>query len=77
MSEFALPDVGEGLTEAEIVAWRVGIGDSVNVNDVLDTVRYRGSVDTAQYQERSEFTVPGQVFYVGLTYKLGAAGAEK
>ncbi|HEY9323728.1 MAG TPA: biotin/lipoyl-containing protein, partial [Agromyces sp.] len=32
---FVLPDVGEGLTEAEIVQWRVGPGDSVAVNDVL------------------------------------------
>ena len=33
--EFRLPDVGEGLTEAEIVAWRVAPGDTVAVNDVL------------------------------------------
>jgi 2-oxoisovalerate dehydrogenase E2 component (dihydrolipoyl transacylase) len=32
---FVLPDVGEGLTEAEIVSWHVGPGDSVAVNDVL------------------------------------------
>jgi 2-oxoisovalerate dehydrogenase E2 component (dihydrolipoyl transacylase) len=32
---FHLPDVGEGLTEAEIVSWRVAPGDSVAVNDVL------------------------------------------
>jgi pyruvate dehydrogenase E2 component (dihydrolipoamide acetyltransferase) len=32
---FHLPDVGEGLTEAEIVQWRVAAGDSVAVNDVL------------------------------------------
>ena len=32
---FLLPDVGEGLTEAEIVSWRVGPGDTVAVNDVL------------------------------------------
>jgi 2-oxoisovalerate dehydrogenase E2 component (dihydrolipoyl transacylase) len=32
---FLLPDVGEGLTEAEIVSWRVGPGDDVAVNDVL------------------------------------------
>ncbi|MEV8273515.1 dihydrolipoamide acetyltransferase family protein [Microbacterium sp. NPDC077184] len=32
---FVLPDVGEGLTEAEIVSWRVGPGDTVAVNDVL------------------------------------------
>jgi 2-oxoisovalerate dehydrogenase E2 component (dihydrolipoyl transacylase) len=30
---FALPDVGEGLTEAEIVRWRVAPGDTVAVND--------------------------------------------
>lgn len=32
---FHLPDVGEGLTEAEIVSWRVGPGDDVAINDVL------------------------------------------
>ncbi|TQK18139.1 pyruvate dehydrogenase E2 component (dihydrolipoamide acetyltransferase) [Microbacterium sp. SLBN-154] len=32
---FLLPDVGEGLTEAEIVTWRVAPGDSVAVNDVI------------------------------------------
>ncbi|WP_432545309.1 dihydrolipoamide acetyltransferase family protein [Kineococcus sp. SYSU DK004] len=32
---FALPDVGEGLTEAEIVSWKVREGDLVAVNDVL------------------------------------------
>ncbi|CAN5279822.1 dihydrolipoamide acetyltransferase family protein [soil metagenome] len=34
-SEFLLPDVGEGLTEAEIVAWKVAPGDTVTVNQVL------------------------------------------
>lgn len=35
--EFALPDVGEGLTEAEIVRWRIGVGDEVAVNQpILD-----------------------------------------
>ncbi|MCT9819543.1 2-oxo acid dehydrogenase subunit E2 [Microbacterium sp. W1N] len=32
---FHLPDVGEGLTEAEIVQWRVAPGDTVSVNDVI------------------------------------------
>ncbi|WP_308492197.1 dihydrolipoamide acetyltransferase family protein [Microbacterium terrisoli] len=32
---FLLPDVGEGLTEAEIVTWRVAPGDTVAVNDVI------------------------------------------
>ena len=34
-SDFTLPDVGEGLTEAEIVSWKVKAGDTVVVNQVL------------------------------------------
>ncbi|RTL65342.1 MAG: 2-oxo acid dehydrogenase subunit E2 [Pseudonocardiaceae bacterium] len=30
-----MPDVGEGLTEAEIVAWRVAPGDTVTVNQII------------------------------------------
>jgi pyruvate dehydrogenase E2 component (dihydrolipoamide acetyltransferase) len=33
--EFRLPDAGEGLTEAEIVAWLVAVGDVVRVNQPL------------------------------------------
>ena len=33
--QFRLPDVGEGLTEAEIVTWRVKPGDVVKVNDIV------------------------------------------
>lgn len=32
---FTLPDVGEGLTEAEIVVWKVAPGDTVAINDVV------------------------------------------
>ncbi|HET6241408.1 MAG TPA: dihydrolipoamide acetyltransferase family protein [Arthrobacter sp.] len=35
LNKFNLPDVGEGLTEAEIVSWRVKAGDTVAINDVL------------------------------------------
>ncbi len=35
MSEFKLPDVGEGLTEAEIVSWKVKVGDVIEVNDII------------------------------------------
>ncbi len=35
INQFRLPDVGEGLTEAEIVAWRVAVGDTVLTNDTL------------------------------------------
>jgi 2-oxoisovalerate dehydrogenase E2 component (dihydrolipoyl transacylase) len=32
---FALPDVGEGLTEAEILTWHVAPGDTVTINQVI------------------------------------------
>lgn len=35
VSKFTLPDVGEGLTEAEIVEWKVSPGDTVSINQVL------------------------------------------
>jgi len=33
--EFGLPDVGEGLTEAEIVGWRISVGDEIAVNQPI------------------------------------------
>lgn len=33
--QFRLPDAGEGLTEAEIVAWHVAVGDTVTVNQPI------------------------------------------
>jgi 2-oxoisovalerate dehydrogenase E2 component (dihydrolipoyl transacylase) len=35
VADYLLPDVGEGLTEAEIVAWRVKEGDTVEINDIV------------------------------------------
>jgi 2-oxoisovalerate dehydrogenase E2 component (dihydrolipoyl transacylase) len=32
---FTMPDIGEGLTEAEIVSWRVAVGDRVQINQIL------------------------------------------
>jgi len=44
MSEYKLPDVGEGLTEAEIVTWRVAVGDTVRVNDILVDIETAKSI---------------------------------
>ena len=35
LKEFRLPDVGEGLTEADIVAWHVKAGDQVVIDEGL------------------------------------------
>ncbi|MFD1213942.1 biotin/lipoyl-containing protein, partial [Arthrobacter sp. GCM10027362] len=39
---YTLPDLGEGLTESDIVGWRVAEGDTVVLNQVL------GEVETAK-----------------------------
>src|SRR5690606_9819480 len=46
MSEmtFPLPDVGEGLTEAEIVSWRVSPGDTVELNQVICEIETAKSI---------------------------------
>ena len=38
IKEFRLPDLGEGLTESEIVAWKVGVGDTVSLNQIIAEV---------------------------------------
>ena len=42
--QFLLPDLGEGLTEAEIVAWHVAAGDEVALNQVLVDVETEKAV---------------------------------
>ncbi|MBO0870688.1 MAG: 2-oxo acid dehydrogenase subunit E2, partial [Micromonosporaceae bacterium] len=35
MKEFRLPDLGEGLTEGEILRWHVQVGDAVELNQTI------------------------------------------
>ncbi len=35
VEHYRMPDAGEGLTEAEVVTWRVAVGDTVEVNDIV------------------------------------------
>ena len=44
ISKFPLPDVGEGLTEAEIVSWLVAPGDMVKVNQTICEIETAKSV---------------------------------
>ena len=43
-SEFRLPDIGEGLTEAEVVRWHVSVGDTVALDQPLVEVETDKSV---------------------------------
>jgi pyruvate dehydrogenase E2 component (dihydrolipoamide acetyltransferase) len=38
IKDFALPDLGEGLTESELVNWHVSVGDSVRLNQIIAEV---------------------------------------
>jgi pyruvate dehydrogenase E2 component (dihydrolipoamide acetyltransferase) len=38
MPDFLLPDLGEGLAEAEVIAWRVQVGDQVAIDQVVADV---------------------------------------
>lgn len=44
MPEYLLPDVGEGLTEAEIVSWKVAVGDTVAINDIVCEIETAKSI---------------------------------
>src|SRR6266567_4332166 len=35
LKQFKLPDVGEGLTEADIVKWLVQPGDAISINQII------------------------------------------
>lgn len=62
--EFRLPDIGEGLTEAEIVRWLVDVGDPVEVDQSLV------EVETAKAVVELPSPVAGVVLHLG-----GAEGA--
>jgi 2-oxoisovalerate dehydrogenase E2 component (dihydrolipoyl transacylase) len=38
MPDFLLPDLGEGLEEAEVISWRVKVGDHVDVDQIVAEV---------------------------------------
>ncbi len=43
MDKFSLPDLGEGLEDAEIVAWHVNVGDNIVADQLLSISRNRQS----------------------------------
>ncbi|MCC3272161.1 2-oxo acid dehydrogenase subunit E2 [Arthrobacter zhangbolii] len=83
---FNLPDVGEGLTEADIVEWKVKAGDTVAVNDVIVEIEtakslvelpspYAGTVASLLVREGETVDVGTPIISVAVDG--GAAGADR
>ena len=70
LRQFKLPDVGEGLTEGEILSWLVAVGDTVTVNQPLCEVE----TAKAAVELPSPFagTVTELLYEVGTTVDVGA-----
>jgi pyruvate dehydrogenase E2 component (dihydrolipoamide acetyltransferase) len=62
--EYALPDVGEGLQEAEIVTWRIAPGDTVQEDQVLVEIE----------TDKSVVEIPSP--YEGTVVRLGGAQGD-
>jgi 2-oxoisovalerate dehydrogenase E2 component (dihydrolipoyl transacylase) len=61
---FLLPDLGEGLTEAELVSWHVSVGDTISVDQPI------AEVETA----KSTVEVPSP--YAGIVAELHGQPGE-
>ncbi|MDQ0680939.1 2-oxoisovalerate dehydrogenase E2 component (dihydrolipoyl transacylase) [Arthrobacter pascens] len=71
LNKFNLPDVGEGLTEAEIVSWKVKPGDTVAINDVLCEIETAKSL--VELPSPFAGTVTELLVPEGLTIDVGTA----
>ena len=69
IKEFRLPDPGEGLVEADIVTWRVAVGDQIKINDIL--VEIETSKSLVELPSPFEGTVTGLLVSEGETVDVG------
>jgi pyruvate dehydrogenase E2 component (dihydrolipoamide acetyltransferase) len=81
IKQFRLPDVGEGLTEAEILGWSVAVGDVVKVNQILveiETAKAAVELPSPFAGKVSALLAePGQTIDVGKPIiEIEVAGAE-
>ncbi|WP_436972065.1 dihydrolipoamide acetyltransferase family protein [Nocardioides panacis] len=71
-----MPDVGEGLTEAEIVTWKVKVGDVIKINDIIVEIEtakslvelpspYAGTVQALHVPEGETVPVGTPIITVG------------
>jgi pyruvate dehydrogenase E2 component (dihydrolipoamide acetyltransferase) len=86
VKQFRLPDVGEGLTEADIVAWHVKPGDSVALNQVIVEIEtakavvelpspYEGVVAELLAEEGATVDVGTPIITVDVSGEITTGGA--
>lgn len=71
VKKFNLPDVGEGLTEAEVVSWKVKPGDTVAINDVICEIETAKSL--VELPSPYAGTVAELLVAEGVTVEVGTA----
>ena len=85
MRDFRLPDLGEGLTEAELVRWLVGVGDRVEADQAIAEVTtekaevqvptpFAGVVRTLHAQPGETLAVGRPLVTVEVEVEAGAEG---
>lgn len=80
--EFLLPDIGEGLTDAEIVAWQVAVGDEVLVDQpIVDVETAKITVEITSTHTGTILDLagpPGTTINVGdMLFVVGQAGESQ
>ena len=87
MADYLLPDVGEGLTEAEIVSWRVKEGDVIEINDIvveIETAKslvelpspYAGTVTKLLVAEGETVPVGTPMLSIGVAGEVATPSAQ-
>jgi len=87
VQQFRLPDVGEGLTEAEIVRWHVKPGDQVTVNQIIVEIEtakavvelpcpWAGTVDALLVPEGATVDVGTPIIAVNTSPGASSAGSS-
>ncbi len=85
--QFLMPDAGEGLTEAEVVSWKVAPGDSVELNQVIVEIEtakslvelpspYEGTVSAILVEEGTTVDVGTPIISIDAVTDEADAGAQ-
>ncbi|GAB3245127.1 dihydrolipoamide acetyltransferase family protein [Arthrobacter pigmenti] len=87
IKDFKLPDLGEGLTESEIVKWQIAVGDTVELNQVIAEVEtakavvdlpspFAGRVTALHEEEGATVLVGAPIVSIDVVAEAGDAEAD-